>query len=273
LKLFTQTVDGQVDFSDIGASWLPSYFGIRSRAFDDFAADACRLGIRQAVILASGLDCRAYRLDWPSAMTIYEVDQPAIIEWKQSILASLGCASAAHNRCVGIDLRRDWPTAPQQAGFDDAKLNAWIVEGLLVGYLPPGAHDEILDAISALSASGSRIVPDHIDIRRPEVISEALNDLHDTWRKHDPSLNLRDLTFSGPRQDPAVYLAERGWITHDANLVDLFNAAGRPAPAANEFPASSKFMRFLTGIRTETASGRADYLPRASRRPTNHRSN
>jgi hypothetical protein len=82
------------------------------------------------------------------------------------------------------------------------------------------------------------------------VLTETLNDLHEMWRQHDPSVNLRDLTFAGPHQDPVVYLAERGWITHDANLTDLFVAAGRPVPAAREFPESSGFMRFLTGIRT-----------------------
>jgi methyltransferase (TIGR00027 family) len=249
LKLFTQIVDGSVEFIDIGAGWLPAYFGIRSRAFDDFVADACRSGIRQAVIVASGLDCRAYRLDWPPAMTIYELDQPAVIGWKQSLLTNLGYASPALHRCVGIDLRRDWPTALQRAGFDEAKPTAWIVEGLLVGYLPPGAHDEILDSITALSASGSRIVADHIDIRRPEVIGETLNHLNDAWRKFDPTLNLRGLTFFGTRKDPALYLAERGWITHDGNLTDLFRVVGRPTPAAGVFPPSSKYMRFFTGIR------------------------
>ncbi|OBJ07486.1 hypothetical protein A5624_22295 [Mycobacterium sp. 1482292.6] len=249
IKLFTQIVDGLVSFSEIGAGWLPAYFGLRSRAFDDFATQACFLGLRQAVILASGLDSRAYRLDWPSGISIYEVDQPEVIGWKRDILAKLGCAPATHHRCVGVDLRRDWAKALLQAGFDDSKPTAWIVEGLLVGYLPPRAHDEILDAITGLSAPGSRIVADHTDIRRPDLINEFLSEFHDQWCQRDPSLNLRGLTFSGPRQDPAVYLAERGWVTHNANVTDLLRAAGRSPSAAGEFPASSEFMLFLNGVR------------------------
>jgi methyltransferase (TIGR00027 family) len=249
LKLLTQVVDGLVEFSEIGAGWIPKVLGIRSRAVDDFVADACRAGIRQAVILASGLDCRAYRLDWPPEAEIYEIDQPAVIDWKKGILTSLRCTSTAQHRCLGIDLRQDWPTALRRAGFDEAKPTMWIVEGLLVGYLPATAHDEILDAITALSASGSRIAADHIDSRRSDAVREAMNNLHDIWRKHDPDLNLLNLTFSGPRQDPTVYLAERGWTTHNANLADLFRAVGRPWPAATDIPELAEFVRFLSGIR------------------------
>src|ERR1700733_8507911 len=92
LKLFTQLVDGTIEFADLGVGWMPAYFGMRSRSLDDFVLDACRSGIRQAVILASGLDFRAYRLDWPPAMSIYEIDQPRVVEWKQGALTSLGWA-------------------------------------------------------------------------------------------------------------------------------------------------------------------------------------
>lgn len=249
LDLMTQIVDGVTDFADIGAEWLPRYFGIRGRYFDDVVTEACRVGIRQAVILGSGLDCRPYRLPWPDSMVIYEVDQPAVIDWKRGVLAGLGYTSTAQHRCVGIDLRDDWVKALRQAGFNDAEPTVWIVEGLLVGYLPPQAHDQILDAIDALSAPGSCIAADHSDIRRPDIIREALDEFHDIWSKRDPAINLRGLTFPGTFKDPAVYLAHKGWITCNANLTHLFRAAGRPAPTANDFPATSEFMLFLHGIR------------------------
>jgi methyltransferase (TIGR00027 family) len=249
LQLFTRVVDGLVEFSEIGAGWMPEVFAIRSRVVDDFVADACRAGIRQAVILASGLDCRAYRLDWPPATEIYEIDQPAVIDWKKGTLASLRCTSAGQHRFLGIDLRQDWPTALRRAGLDDTKPTMWILEGLLIGYLPASAHDEILDAITALSAPGSRIAADHIDSRRSDAVSESMNKLHDIWRKLDPNLNLQNLTFSGPRQDPAGYLAERGWTTHNADLADLFRAAGRPGSSATGIFEQAEFVRFLSGIR------------------------
>jgi methyltransferase (TIGR00027 family) len=250
LRLFTQIVDGEIKFAEIGTGWVPILFGLRGWAIDDFVADACRAGIRQTVILASGLDCRASNLDWPPAMTIYEIDQPEVLDWKRGVLAIAGCTSPVQHRCVGIDLRQDWPTALRQAGFDPTSPTAWIAEGLLIGYLPPAAQDELLDAITALSARGSRIAADHLDVRQPDALTEVLNNLHDLWSKLDPDLDLRSLTFSGPRHDPATYLAERGWITRNTDLINLFRAAGRPAPPATDLPAAARFMRFLSGTRS-----------------------
>jgi methyltransferase (TIGR00027 family) len=250
LQLFTEVVNGEVSFAEIGAGWVPTLFGIRSRAINDFVVEACRAGIRQTVILGSGLDCRAYYLDWPPEMAIYEIDQPEVLDWKKGALAILGCAPTVQHHCVGVDLRRDWPTALRQAGFNAATPTAWIAEGLLIGYLPPTAQDELLDAITALSASGSLIAADHFDIRQPTALSQTLNDLHDIWCKHDPNLQLRGLTFPGSRRDPAVYLAKRGWVIHNFDFTDLFRAADRPAPAAADLPAVAKSFRFLNGIRT-----------------------
>jgi methyltransferase (TIGR00027 family) len=248
VKLFTQVVDGLLDFSHLGAGWFPLFFGIRTRAFDAFFTDACRAGIRQAVILASGLDCRAYRLDWPSTMTLFEIDQPAVINWKKNTLAKMGYRSAARHRYVGVDLRQNWIQGLRQQGFDASQPTAWIAEGLLVGYLPPSGQDEILDVITASSASGSRFAADYFALES-DIVGHTLDNLHDLWRKHDPNLKLSSLTFPGARRDPSAYLAERGWLTHNADHIELFRAAGRADPADNEFPPGIESLRVLTAIR------------------------
>jgi methyltransferase (TIGR00027 family) len=249
LKIFTQLVDGAISFAQIGAGWIPTYFAVRAKAFDEFAAESCQLGIRQAVILGSGLDCRAYRLDWPASTTIYEIDQPGVIGWKQSVLASHGCSPTVQHCCVAIDLRQDWPAALRHTGFDPTEPTVWIVEGLLVGYLSARAQNTILDQIAELSAPGSRIVAEHVDVRRPGVVGEVLDGLHDLWSKHDPSLNLRGLTFDDSRPDPAMYLTERGWTTRNSNLADLCRTVGRPTPADGEFPDHAQYLLYLSGIR------------------------
>lgn len=211
LDLFSRIVDGTLGFGDIGASWIPPLFATRTRRFDDLVIAACRTGIRQGVILASGLDSRAYRLHWPPAMSLYEVDQPEVLGWKQDVLSRLAWTSAARHRLVGIDLRRDWPTALQNAGFGPARPTVWIVEGLLIGYLPPNAHDDILDAITALSASGSQMMADYFAGRGSETVGDRLNKLHETWSKVDPTFNMRGVTFPGERQDLGVFWrSERG---------------------------------------------------------------
>ena len=130
---------------------------VRTKFFDDFFLQRRAAGgIRQAVILASGLDSRAYRLAWPAGTTVYEIDQPEVIEFKTRTLAELGAEPTAERRTVAMDLRYDWPSALIEAGFDPDQPTAWSAEGLL-GYLPPEAQDRLLDTITELSAPGSRV--------------------------------------------------------------------------------------------------------------------
>jgi methyltransferase (TIGR00027 family) len=138
---------------------------VRTRFFDDFFLQATGAGIRQAVIVASGLDTRAYRLQWPGETVVYEIDQPEVIEFKTRTLAGLGAEPTAQRRTVSIDLRDDWPSALTAAGFDSRQPTAWSAEGLLV-YLPPEAQDRLFDNIVALSAPGSRIATEHMDMRK-----------------------------------------------------------------------------------------------------------
>jgi methyltransferase (TIGR00027 family) len=250
LKLFTQVVDGTITFSDLEVDWMPAYFGTRAASLDDLALSASRSGIRQAVILASGLDCRAYRLTWPPGMSTYEVDQPRVIEWKRSVLTGLGWAPTRSHHYVDIDLRRDWPTALQQEGFDDTEPTVWIIEGLLIGYLPPETHDEILDAITTLSAAGSQLGADYLDTPRADALGDNLRERHAMWNERDPEIDLRSVTFAGRYADPAAYLTERGWTTRSADLAGMFRAAGRTAPTADGFVELASFTRMLSGLRT-----------------------
>ena len=99
-------------------SRMADNMAVRTKFFDEFFLDATKAGIKQAVILASGLDSRAYRLTWPAGTVVYEVDQPQVIEFKTRTLAELGAAPTADRRVVAIDLRDDWPAALRAAGFD-----------------------------------------------------------------------------------------------------------------------------------------------------------
>src|ERR1700752_4236085 len=119
-------------------SRMADNMAVRTKFFDEFFLGAHKAGIKQVVILASGLDSRAYRLPWPAGTVVYEVDQPQVIEFKTRTLAQLGAAPTADRRGVAVDLRDDWPAALRTAGFDPARPTAWSAEGLL-GYLPPEA--------------------------------------------------------------------------------------------------------------------------------------
>jgi len=128
-----------------------SFQGARTRFFDNYFRRAADDGVRQVVILAAGLDSRAYRLSWPAQTTIFELDRPQVLDFKREVLAEQGAKPNAQRREVAIDLREDWPQALRDSGFDATKPSAWIAEGLLI-YLPAAAEEQLFSGIDALAA-------------------------------------------------------------------------------------------------------------------------
>jgi methyltransferase (TIGR00027 family) len=229
------------DVDDDEAPWklehMPIAMAVRTRFFDAFFRAATQAGIRQAVILASGLDARAYRLDWPAGMTVFEVDQPEVIAFKTTTLADLGAEPTTDRRTVAIDLRNDWPAALIEAGFDKNQPTAWIAEGLL-GYLPPEAQDRLLDNISALSAAGSRLateaIPDMSNVDH-EQAREMMRKATEKWRAHGFDLEFSELGYEGDRNDVATYLDTLGWRSTGKPMSQLLAENGLPAiPQGND---------------------------------------
>jgi methyltransferase (TIGR00027 family) len=148
VDFINRILDGEVSFEDVDPSFTARLaaegMAVRTRFFDRLFVDAAAAGVRQAVILAAGLDARAYRLDWPDGMTVYEVDQPEVIAFKTRTLAGIGAEPRAAHRVVAIDLRENWPKVLRDNGFDSSQPTAWIAEGLLI-YLPPEAQDKLFD--------------------------------------------------------------------------------------------------------------------------------
>jgi methyltransferase (TIGR00027 family) len=180
----------------------------RTRYIDTFFSEGVTARIRQVVILAAGLDARGYRLPWAPGTTVFEIDQPQVIEFKAATIAALGAAPTADIRAVPIDLRHDWPSALQQAGFDTGRPAAWAAEGLL-GFLPADAQDRLLDNITTLSADGSRLVAEVF--LNSGANQQALNGATQKWRENGLDVALDNLGFPGERNDVATYLADRGW--------------------------------------------------------------
>src|SRR6201987_5748455 len=229
------------DVDDDEAPWklepLPIAMAVRPRFFDAFFRAATQAGIRQAVILASGLDARAYRLDWPAGMTVFEVDQPEVIAFKTTTLAELGAEPTTDRRTVAIDLRKDWPPALVEAGFDKSQPAAWIAEGLL-GYLPPEAQDRLLDNISALSADGSRLateaVPD-MSVAGPHPARRVMPKATEKWGAHGFDLEFSELGYEGDRNDVAAYLNTLGWQSTGTSMSELVAENGlSPIPQGND---------------------------------------
>jgi methyltransferase (TIGR00027 family) len=231
IDFFTQVASGERALSELGDdngfALLTDLFAVRTRFFDNFLTDAGRAGIRQAVILASGLDARPYRLWWPAGTTVYEIDQPQVIEFKTQTLRGLAAAPTADRRAVGIDLRREWPDALRRLGFDATKPTVWIAEGLFIGFLTPVTQDRLLDDVTAMSAAGSRMAADFLPNRSWPFLSQE-HALAERWRPYGFDGDLTELTYLDEEHDAAESLAALGWKTFVMDLADLFTATGLP---------------------------------------------
>jgi methyltransferase (TIGR00027 family) len=200
---------------------------VRTRFFDDFFTDAIAAGIRQAVILAAGLDTRAYRLAWAPGTVVYEIDQPQVIEFKTRVLGDLGASPSADRRAVAIDLRDDWPAALRGSGFDAAQPTAWIAEGLLI-YLPPDAQDRLLDDVTALSAAGSRLATEHMDTAH--LTGDWAKKLTERSRRFGGDIDLAGLFYAGDRNTAGDYLGARGWTVGVRAMRDAYADHGFDYP-------------------------------------------
>jgi methyltransferase (TIGR00027 family) len=232
IDFFIKLIDGVIATSDVddggAAQLMTEMMAVRTRFFDDFFLDATRSGVRQAVILASGLDSRAYRLPWPDGTVVYEIDQPQVIEAKTAAMADIGATPTADRRAVAVDLRDDWPEALRRAGFDTTQPTAWSAEGLLV-YLPPEAQDRLFDDITALSAPGSQLSTEY----HPDggaSLGERANAVSDAWIKHGFNVKLTDLFYAGDRRPVVDYLTGLGWQVHARTRPEVFAGYGREFP-------------------------------------------
>jgi methyltransferase (TIGR00027 family) len=229
---FTRMLDGEIPFDTDDVPFTlqqrREQITVRTRFFDDFFVRATNAGIRQAVILAAGLDARAYRLPWPAGAVVFEVDQPEVIAFKNATLAQLGAEPTADRRAVGIDLRDDWPMALRDNFFDTTAPTAWIAEGLLP-YLPPEAQDRLLDNIAELSAPGSRLATENIT-DMSLLTDERARALRSGWRKHGLNFDVADLMWDGPRRQAADHLASAGWRVTQYTTEQLYEANGFALP-------------------------------------------
>lgn len=235
VEFFTKMMHGELDIdaienvSPVRIQAMIDGMTVRTKYFDDYFIDAVGAGVRQVVILASGLDARAYRLPWPDGTVVYEIDQPQVIEFKTATLAGIGAEPAADRRTVGIDLRADWPAALKDAGFDTAAPTAWLAEGLLI-YLPPEAQDRLFDNITALSAPGSTIATEFV----PGIVdfdAERVREMSGSFREHGVDIDMASLVYTGERNHVVDYLSGTGWQAQGVTRTELFQRLGFEVPA------------------------------------------
>ncbi|MFD4674835.1 SAM-dependent methyltransferase [Lentzea sp. NPDC058450] len=197
------------------------HFVLRTRYFDDRLLENAQ---PQVVIMAAGLDTRAFRLNWPPGTTLFELDLPELIEFKEDALHDLRAEPVCDRVTVPCDLREDWPTALIRAGFDPKRPTAWLLEGLFM-FLPPDAGEQILYWVSALSAKGSTLALEHVN--------RAFRDLPQMKAVHKRFDQL-DARWQSDVEDPVGWLEGYGWDASVTHQVDLAARHDRAVPAITD---------------------------------------
>jgi methyltransferase (TIGR00027 family) len=196
---------------DAGAQWLARQAGsplgvapiiIRTRYFDGFLQEAAfQRGLRQLVILAAGLDTRAFRLEWPEGTRLFELDQAPVMEYKDRVLQAAGARPACERRTIPTDLTTSWSQSLIACGYDPKQPSAWLLEGFLF-YLSDEAITQILDNVTGLAASGSRLGFDTINSL---TLSSPITK---TWIEMQAQ---QGAPWIGSIDDSEAFLEARGW--------------------------------------------------------------
>lgn len=194
---------------------------IRTRFYDEYLAAAAADGCRQVVLLAAGLDSRAFRLDWPPGLRLFELDQPDVLDFKEAVLRRADASPRCHRTVIAADLRGGWQERLTSAGFDPARPSAWLVEGLLI-YLAREEAARLLTEVGELAAPGSRLSLERGD---------AAATLIDQTRRASPrGARLAALWQGGLGESAAAWLAAHGWQAATHESAALARDYGRPVP-------------------------------------------
>jgi methyltransferase (TIGR00027 family) len=218
------------------------FMAVRTAFFDEYFLNAAASGVRQVVILAAGLDARAWRLPWPDETTVYELDQAKVLDFKSTTLQRRGAHPTSRLVSVAIDLRQDWPMALRKAGFDPSQPTVWSAEGLL-RYLPARAQDLLFERIQALSPSGSWLAtnapaesaldPERLARQREQThrLRTAVARVLDTEVPAD-----EDLWYPEERTDVTEWLRDHGWDASAITMGEMLARYGRNVPGDDILP-------------------------------------
>jgi methyltransferase (TIGR00027 family) len=219
--------DHPLKSADFGDHFV-NFQAARTKYFDEYFLRAADAGVRQVVILAAGLDSRAYRLDWPAGTTIFELDRPQVLDFKREVLAGHGDQPRAERREIAVDLRDDWPQALRDSGFDPAKPSAWIAEGLLI-YLPAAAQEQLFAGIDGLAGPGSHVAVEDGAPLEADEFEAAVEEERAAAAEGDKRVFFQ-LVYNEQHAPATEWFGRHGWTAVGTPLADYLREVGRPVP-------------------------------------------
>lgn len=188
--------------ADVQGSVEDPALAVRTRFFDDALDGLARdEDARQIVLVAAGMDTRAFRMAWPIGITMYELDRPALLRMKEKLLADSGAVPTCRRIPIGVDLTADWTGALLDNDFNLTSHTSWLVEGLLY-FMAIDERDALVRKISELSSAGSWLLADYVS--QQQLQSPAMR----AWREKMAS---KDHAWQSGCDDPTSWLREYGW--------------------------------------------------------------
>ena len=128
----------------------------RTRFIDDLIEKSAKEGVEQYVILGAGYDSRAHRLELPSSLRIFEVDQPEVQDRKCSKLPT-ELPNSENVTYVAVDFAHQSLTERLlNAGYDKTKSTVFTLEGV-TQYITKEAFNSTMNEVATLSQKASSI--------------------------------------------------------------------------------------------------------------------
>lgn len=196
------------------------------RIVDDTLLDAVNGGCAQIVQLGAGLDTHAFRLDWPRPVDLFELDLPALVGFKEAVLAG----ARPHRNCtrhvVSIDLAEDWSQGLVGAGFRPEVPTCWI-DHVAVS-LPQSQAQRMVRTVTESSCAGSRY---SFPVMTTEAITQTAGTVPgamELYRGADPPDEPRGLGADGPG-----LLEGLGWSVEVRDFSEIATGYGRAAAAGH----------------------------------------
>lgn len=203
---------------------LGDYLAIRTHFLDTYLIGVVGPDVRQVVLVAAGLDTRAFRMPWPPRVRLFEVDLPQVLDFKQDVLDDCGARSSCQRTVIPADLTTDWAIPLRNSGFRHDEPTVWLVEGLLV-YLTEADNDRLMARIAELSCPGSQLAVEYVT--RTSLVTSSVRQLREGFA-HELSSLWRNAALTAP----AAWLAGHGWTVDRHPLAELAESYGRPMPPA-----------------------------------------
>ncbi|MFC8101321.1 SAM-dependent methyltransferase [Streptomyces sp. NPDC057363] len=187
---------------------LPDWAVVRTRFYDEHLMAAARSGCRQVVLLGAGLDTRAFRLDWPTGVHVFEVEDPALLAFKEHVL-DWATPSCGRRSTVGADLAGSWGGDLLAAGLDPRRPTVWLCETHLY-HLQPHTVESIVRTMTELSAPGSAFGAECVNAgaASSSFVAPFLE-----------ALSATGISWDWQLAEPEGWWAGHGW---DARVADLF---------------------------------------------------